>query len=64
ETNSSIPTGIVYKTTTDPERNEWKKQHVVSMENSENFFIFTGPVPVFEFLVLGAEHKKMNSKLG
>ena len=41
--------GRVCKTTTDPERNEWKKQHVVSMVNSKNFY-WTWPKFSFELL--------------
>ena len=39
--------GRVCKTTTDPERNEWKKQHVVSMANSKNISFLFDPAQNF-----------------
>jgi len=43
-------------TTTDPERTGWKKQHVVSMENSQN---------IFKLAFFCVEQKnELNSKLG
>lgn len=38
--------GKVCKTATDPEGNEWKKQHVVSRENSKNIFFLSDLVQI------------------